>query len=57
METNRDDEIEILEIEEDNIALIREFYLSKMRPREIRELFRQQQEQAQQPEELNAQPR
>ncbi len=38
METNRDDEIEILEIEEENIALIREFYLSKMRPRDIEQL-------------------
>ncbi len=45
METDRDLDIKILEIEERNIKLIEEFYRSRMRPRDLEELEAQQQPQ------------
>ena len=46
METDRSFEITLLEIEEENIKLIEEFYLARMRPRDIEELFAQEAQQA-----------
>ncbi len=44
METDRDLDIKILEIEERNIKLIEEYYLSRMRPRDQEQLFQQQEQ-------------
>lgn len=42
MESDRDLDIKILEIEQKNIDLIANFYLERMRPRDQEALFQQQ---------------